>query len=67
MNQRTHEQSRWELVAGIVTGVFVVLMAVVLIVLALTAPVTPTEDQRPQVQVTRYVEAFGLDTLQRAV
>jgi hypothetical protein len=57
VNQRTHEQSRWELVAGIITGVFVVLMAVVLIVLALTAPVTPGEDQRPRTQITRYVEA----------
>lgn len=55
MSQRTHEQSRWELVSVGIVSAFVAAVAATLITLSLTVPVTDPRNE-PQVAVTEYVE-----------
>lgn len=55
MSQRTHEQSRWELVSVAVVSVVVSVVGTVLITLAATVPLEDPRNE-PQVAVTEYVE-----------
>ncbi len=55
MNQRTHEQSRWELVSVGIVSAFVAAVAATLITLSLTVPVTDPRNE-PQIAVTQYAE-----------
>jgi hypothetical protein len=56
VNQRTHEQSRWELVSIALVVIVVAAVGSVLIHWALTAPVTTPRELMPQVAVTEYAE-----------
>lgn len=55
MSQRTHEQSRWELVSLGIVGVVVSVVGTILITWAATVPLEDPRNE-PQVAVTEYVE-----------